>query len=463
MMSALSLVKRCALPAIAASTLFSSLSAQEYEVIIIEPWNQTYSLATSSVAGINDRNVVSGCATTEPLGELCSFLWTREDDKVSFDFAGVINNAGVIAGSGAVRWPDGTIELYPQTFSSAHDINEHHVVAGVWGSSGCLSDGTGAIWDEQNGARLIDRDPFNVTAADEVFAINDSNQVVGVRSSTGECGDYEAFYLDVDSGLWIDLHEELLGGVMGITEALDINNHGQVVGYGPADGTVKPFLWIQAGGFEFLPTIPGASLMDTRFKAINDHGVAVGAALTGSGWRAVIWDAENGTRDLNDLADVPADFVIDNAFAINENGWIIGSGHTGVWSPERAVVLIPQEPWSDLGNALTGLNGEPTLAGAGDLAGGDAVTLSLSDAAPSTLAGLVIGGETWYAPFKSGVMVPELTFLILLAVDANGSLELNGTWPEVAAGIPVYFQYWILDSSTSTGFSASNALRATTQ
>ena len=37
--------------------------ATSYELVIIEPWNTSYSLATSGVADINNLNQVTGCAT----------------------------------------------------------------------------------------------------------------------------------------------------------------------------------------------------------------------------------------------------------------------------------------------------------------------------------------------------------------------------------------------------------------
>lgn len=431
----------------------------EYELHVIEPWNTTYALATSSISGINDRNEVSGCATTEPLGQPCSFLWTASGGKVPIDLAGVINNAGVIAGAGAVRWADGTVELFPNDFSYPHALNEQNVVAGLWGLRGCPHHGsaTAAVWDSQNGSRLLDRGTFNVLAADEAFGINDFNHVVGVRSTTGDCGDYKAFYLELDTSRQIDLHLEWTGSSQGITRAFDINNRGVIVGDGPINGVLRPFLWSENDGFTFPAALPGGALMDTELVSLNDHGTAVGASLVNLDWSAIVWDATRGTRNLNDLVDLPPGFVIDRAIAINQNGWIIGAGHTGSWSPERAVVLVPTEPWSDLGHGLTSPSQAPLLQAIGAPSAGTSVTLSLDGALPGALALLVVGTQAWYQPFQSGVLVPRPALFLPFAVDGAGELDFSAPWPDPSPADAIYLQYWLFDAGVPA---ASNALRA---
>ena len=70
----------------------------------------------------------------------------------------------------------------------------------------------------------------------------------------------------------------------------------------------------------------------------------VGSAAT-DGWadhRAFIWDETNGMRDLNDLVDLPQDFILDRAVEISEAGVIIGDGHWGPgFGTGVAFVLMP--------------------------------------------------------------------------------------------------------------------------
>jgi hypothetical protein len=76
----------------------------------------------------------------------------------------------------------------------------------------------------------------------------------------------------------------------------------------------------------------------------------------------------------------------------------------------------------------------------------------------------VIGLSTLHAPFKGGVMVPELDVLITgLVTNGSGSLVLSATWPSgLPSTVTAYYQYWIADPAGPAGFAASNALSGTT-
>lgn len=324
-------------------TAGTAIGQIEYDAVIIEPWNEAYALATSRAAGINNSNVVSGCAS--PLSGSCSFLWTLEDGKTQVNLGGAINDDGYVAGGSAYRTPDG--EVVPISgIGSAIDINNNLEIAGAvtgryWG--GCRYTRYATVWDPANGARSLVTD-FGVISAHQSRAINNAGEIVGVRSSTGSCGDFEAFYLNIHTGEHIDIHAELLGSQMGLTEAYDINDVGVVVGTGPVDNQVRAFLWHRDDGFTLLPDLPGTLPSYSEPSAINSHGVVVGQAIVNDDWRAWIWTEQDGIADLNDIADgLPPDFAIVDSIGINDNGWIIARGHYGVWSPERAVVLIPRQ------------------------------------------------------------------------------------------------------------------------
>ncbi|MFG0259022.1 MAG: GC-type dockerin domain-anchored protein [Phycisphaerales bacterium JB041] len=317
-------------------------SAQtEYQAHIIEPWDQNYALATSRASGINNHNVVTGCAS--PISGNCSFLWTLDGGKEQVNLGGVINDDGIVAGLDYYRTPEGQL-FHMSGLGAVRDLNNSLVAAGAvtgryWG--GCRYTRSATVWDATNGSRSLETD-FGLLSAHEARAINNANEVVGVLSSTGSCGDFEAFYLNLDTGEHVDIHTALVGGGMAITEAFDINDAGTIVGTGPVDNEVRAFTWNRAGGFVLLPNLPGTLPSYSSPSAINNHGTVVGQAITGDEWRAWIWDETNGVRDLNDLsAGLPADFVIHDAVQINDNGWIIASGFYGAWSPERAVVLVP--------------------------------------------------------------------------------------------------------------------------
>jgi len=317
-------------------------SAQtEYTAYIIEPWDTNYALATSRASGLNNHNVVTGCA--RPLSGNCSFLWTLEDGKTQVNLGGVINDNGIVAGLDYYRTPDGQL-FHMSGLGAVREINNDLVAAGAvtgryWG--GCRYTRDATVWDAVNGSRSLEAE-FGLLSAHEARAINNANEVVGVLSSTGSCGDFEAFYLNLDTGEHIDIHAELVGNGMAITEASDINDAGTVVGTGPVNNEVRAFTWHRDTGFVFLPNLPGTWPSYSVPSAINNDGTVVGQGLNDEEWRAWVWDETNGVRDLTDLAaGLPADFVIHDTKQINDNGWIIASGFYGAWSPERAVVLVP--------------------------------------------------------------------------------------------------------------------------
>jgi hypothetical protein len=151
--------------------------------------------------------------------------------------------------------------------------------------------------------------------------------------------------------------------------------------------------------------------------------------------------------------------VTPGAFDETFNGGTLGGADGYV-----ARMLLGPLPWGYLGGAIAGTAGTPLLAGSGDLIGGQPVTLTLSAAKALTPVTLIIGLSILDAPFKSGVLVPNPTFLIFgLPTNAHGTLALSTTWPSgLPSGFTFYTQYWIPDAAGPAGFAASNGLSGTT-
>ncbi|MHC5211898.1 MAG: MBL fold metallo-hydrolase [Planctomycetota bacterium] len=131
------------------------------------------------------------------------------------------------------------------------------------------------------------------------------------------------------------------------------------------------------------------------------------------------------------------------------------------------LVLVPcafagGDAWTDLGQALPGAGGAPLLDGSGSLAGGTLATLTLTGAASSAPATLVIGLSELSVPFKGGTMVPQTDVLLPFTTDGAGELTLSANWPAaLPPGTQVWFQWWITDGGAPVGLAASNALLGT--
>jgi hypothetical protein len=134
------------------------------------------------------------------------------------------------------------------------------------------------------------------------------------------------------------------------------------------------------------------------------------------------------------------------------------------------VFQIEQEldgTWTSLGSALAGISGPPLLEGQGILMGDSDLLLELSTAAPSAPAWLVYGLAELNAPFMGGILVPNLGLpgggAQLLFTDGLGAFDIPASWPPgVPRGVELLLQYWIEDATGPVGFTASNAIKATT-
>ncbi|RKY20980.1 MAG: hypothetical protein DRQ55_05915 [Planctomycetota bacterium] len=120
--------------------------------------------------------------------------------------------------------------------------------------------------------------------------------------------------------------------------------------------------------------------------------------------------------------------------------------------------------WVDAGQHLDGEFGPPQLAGHGSLIGLDSVQLRSVNAAPGVPAALILGASVINLPFKGGVMVPLPDVLLDgLVTDGEGQLTLSTVWPAgIGSGLTLHMQAWFADPAGPHGFTASNAVAATT-
>lgn len=126
--------------------------------------------------------------------------------------------------------------------------------------------------------------------------------------------------------------------------------------------------------------------------------------------------------------------------------------------------LVAESPWTDLGNALAGVSGNPVLTGTGTLVTGSAGSLNFSNIAPSAAGMLFIGLGQGAVPFKGGVLVPTPIILMLpMASDGAGAAVLPwASWPSMPSLTTIVFQAGFSDLAAVSKVSLTNALRAIT-
>jgi hypothetical protein len=131
------------------------------------------------------------------------------------------------------------------------------------------------------------------------------------------------------------------------------------------------------------------------------------------------------------------------------------------------LLALPEARWRDAEHALapgTGTRSAPVLRARGTLMPGEPVLLLLQGARPGASAQLVCGLSPLRSPLLGGTLVPAPDVIVSgLPTGPEGHLALGGIWP---LGMParqdVWLQVWVPDPDGPRGFTASNALSATT-
>ena len=156
--------------------------------------------------------------------------------------------------------------------------------------------------------------PTNIYS--QARAINNRGDIVG---TLGRPPSMRAF-------LWNSSGVRDLGVLPGDlqSEALAINESGDAVGWSRGSEGTRAVLW-SAGEVRDL----GALREDIRFaraRAINARGDIVGDSISDHHSRAFVWTRDRGLQDLNDLIPAGSPFVLAEAVAINDRGYIVAVG-----------------------------------------------------------------------------------------------------------------------------------------
>ncbi|CAI7973511.1 Extracellular HAF [Frankia sp. Hr75.2] len=292
--------------------------------------------------GINDLGEVVGYGILGGPQPLQAFVWSHGKitllpapgaDPGLSSFGLALNNRGQVAGYttiGGVKhsiiWDGGSFKDI-----SAPGGDSYPIAVNDNGQALLVEQGKSYIWSA--GSR-VPVEPFNVTAT---VGLNNSGQIFGSGSDDG--GPEKAF-------IWSQGEETQASSFGLTTTTTDINNRGQVIGYG---AVARPpyhthgYLWSPAvnGRRATQTDIGSISGRDTEALAVNDRGQVVGRSATSSGWHAFRWE---GGR-MTDLGVLPGG-TSSNAVAINEDGqaagWSYaadGKRHAVMWNGGKIVDL----------------------------------------------------------------------------------------------------------------------------
>jgi probable HAF family extracellular repeat protein len=181
-------------------------------------------------------------------------------------------------------------------------------------------------------------------------AINDHRQVVGI---SGICQNAVGALSAKHAVLWQDGQAIDLGNIggHGWNTPTFINNQGQVVGFANQSGDLingqlalkfHAFLWTRERGMRDLGTLPGDAISEAL--GINESGQVVGVSY-GAGFshpRAFLWQ-DGAMMDLNSLIPAGSTLTLEVAGDINDRGEITGTAFDSSTKTSPAFLAIPRE------------------------------------------------------------------------------------------------------------------------
>jgi hypothetical protein len=309
-------------------------AGQEYEVVRI---GNLHGADWGRAVAINNHNTVVGWSSTD--GVKTGFRWSEgnpienmnvwyKDEYIFTDIndnghmVGYFREDGITKGFLHVSPGWGTHYLYhneptgdfgdSQTFGIN---NLNHTV----GNMGLDWEKRAAGWTIQFGGFLF---PGGQAETSQAYAINDSDTTAGFAYVNG----IQRAKLFYNNQTVQDLHSMIPGATGSL--AGNINDQGSATGiFRDPSGHIWSFLFNPELGMQVFQNISGYDSMS--FSSLSGNGVVVGYANPDQGLldnQAVRWTQGGGVLDLNTLIDPNSGWELDEAYDVNEAGYIVGSG-----------------------------------------------------------------------------------------------------------------------------------------
>ncbi|MCU0670195.1 MAG: PEP-CTERM sorting domain-containing protein [Myxococcota bacterium] len=328
----------------------------------------TYSSATaisadgSTVVGYSENSDAARHAIRwtqagglEDLGDLPA----GSDDSVA---TGVSADGSVIVGAGSAGSSPGSLDGGAKAFRWTAAAGMQQFVASflLSAANGVSADGTTAVgfrgtslavqlptaWRPDGlGGFVIDELEELEGGLEEGVALDassDGGVVVGYSSSTASGSAFEAVRWNGSAATPLG---DLPGGAFA-SEARAVSADGLViVGSGFTAAGREAFRWTEATGLVSLGDLAGGGVDSVALATSADGSVVVGFATPDVGVRhAFVWDAVDGMRDLNEIADAAAqDWLLEFASGVSGNGSVIvGEGTAPDGNPEAWRLRVPE-------------------------------------------------------------------------------------------------------------------------
>lgn len=291
--------------------------------------NHTY----STPLGMNESGQLAGYSAAGPWEPISAPTIVADDGEIielpaadpGYNFVYNGNESGVFVGISnrqAHAWVNGRLHPLPvpsTVFSgAARDISERGVIVGAYGEFDEIGP-QHCVWTNQNAPPILLRGVSRNNASGSAWAMNSQGQIAGVSGGT------EGVFFAVR---WDRLRARprklgLLPGAFN-SEAVALNNHGDVVGRSSSDTFVEAFLYSdETRDMVGLGFLPGGGSYSFAW-GINDARQVVGVSSAGQATiHGFLWQ-DGVMHDLNDLVDSPPTGVecIASASAINNAGQI---------------------------------------------------------------------------------------------------------------------------------------------